>query len=623
MARRSRYRLRMSLAATTIGPSQPPPLRQSGQARVGAARQENSAPPEFRHEFDSANGADEVVEFPSEAQRALPPNSGADSDHVEEQPRPIATETEPSIDDDGNTQETLSPAAGTSNLQAVPTEAALTRWPQPAPALAGSLIELLAALERSGTDTQAIESPDADADVPVESAEGGELPRTRVLAGELLESVELAERTPAAAPVLARPERVVDAQSIAVPNEIAGGSAARDADTPEPVRSSAPVESALEQLRSVIREAQPALAPQPRQPVAAPRPRQPAAAPVSTAQDKPAPTVGENITHSSTVLKSVVRPDATVDVLAARFEISPKAQNPQVTHRVIHKPLAALSTAFSTEAGTQTPAVAAIDDADALDARQLVHIEADSSTSKLSKAAAAAFGRSEAAATVEGPQLDAERRSHEFAGRTASPKTVALDDLEQIKTGGQTLDARDDDPSPERRKRPENRPTSRRPDAAPQAVRPSVGRASEAGREPAAAPQRGTRAQPTELPRSVEKVIEAAQIERRAGLTRMNIVVKDPGIGRVAIRMVERAGTVDTMIRADTSVTAQRISDQIPLLLESLSEKGMQAHGASAGNLSQEQERSNSERQQQRDQQSRRQQQRRGQNQPQFRVETD
>ena len=103
----------------------------------------------------------------------------------------------------------------------------------------------------------------------------------------------------------------------------------------------------------------------------------------------------------------------------------------------------------------------------------------------------------------------------------------------------------------------------------------------------------------------------------------MNIVVKDPGIGRVAIRMVERAGTVDTMIRADTSVTAQRISDQIPLLLESLSEKGMQAHGASAGNLSQEQERSNSQRQQQRDQQSRRQQQRRGQNQPQFRVETD
>ena len=358
MARRLRYRLRMSLAATTIGPSQPPPLRQSGQARVGAARQENSAPREFRHEFDSANGADEVVEFPSEAQRALPPNSGADSDHVEEQPRPIATETEPSIDDDGNTQETLSPAAGTSNLQAVPTEAALTRWPQPAPALAGSLIELLAALERSGTDTQAIESPDADADVPVESAEGGELPRTRVLAGELLESVELAEWTPAAAPVLARPERVVDAQSIAVPNEIAGGSAARDADTPEPVRSSAPVESALEQLRSVIREAQPALAPQP---------RQPAAAPVSTAQDKPAPTVGENITHSSTVLKSVVRPDATVDVLAARFEISPKAQNPQVTHRVIHKPLAALSTAFSTEAGTQTPAVAAIDDADALE----------------------------------------------------------------------------------------------------------------------------------------------------------------------------------------------------------------------------------------------------------------
>ncbi len=603
----------MSLAAATIGPSQPPPLRQSGQARVGATRQDNSAPPEFRRELDSASSTPEVVEFPNDAQRTLPPNSGADTDHVEEQPRPIATETEPSIDEDGNTQEALSPAAGNSNLQAVPTEAALTRWPQPA--LAASIVELLAALERSGTDTQAIESPDADADVRVESAEGGELPRTRVLAGELLESVELVERTPAAAPVLAQPERPVDAPSVSIPNEIAGGSAARDADTPEPVRSGAPVENALEQLRSVVPEANPAPAPQPRQPLGTP---------VSTDQDRPAPPIGENVSHRPTVVKSVVRPDATVDVPAARFEISPKAQNPQVTHSVIHKPPTELSTAFSTKAGRQTPAaVVAIDDSDAFDAQQLVRDEADSSTSKLSKAAAAAFGRSEAPATVEVPQLDAERRSREFPSRPASPKTVALDDPEQIKTEGQILEARDDDPSPERRKRPADRPTSRRPEAAPQAVRPSVGRATEAGREPAAAPQRGARAQPAELPRSVEKVIEAAQIERRAGLTRMNIVVKDPGIGRVAIRMVERAGTVDTMIRADTSATAQRISDQIPLLLESLSEKGMQAHGASAGNLSQEQERSNSERQQQRDQQGRRQQQRRGQNQPQFRVETD
>jgi hypothetical protein len=72
-----------------------------------------------------------------------------------------------------------------------------------------------------------------------------------------------------------------------------------------------------------------------------------------------------------------------------------------------------------------------------------------------------------------------------------------------------------------------------------------------------------------------ERVVELAELRQQAAGREMNIVLRDDTLGRVGLRLAERAGVVQTVIRTDSYQGARIISSSIPALLESLSERGM------------------------------------------------
>lgn len=80
-----------------------------------------------------------------------------------------------------------------------------------------------------------------------------------------------------------------------------------------------------------------------------------------------------------------------------------------------------------------------------------------------------------------------------------------------------------------------------------------------------------------------ERVIELAELRQQAAGREMNIVLRGGTLGRVGLRLAERAGVVQTVIRSDSYQGAKMIGNAIPALLESLSERGMpvssQLHG--------------------------------------------
>lgn len=608
----------MSLAVVTIGPSQPPPLRQSGQVKPAASRQEGDATAGFRRQFDAASEEPEALELAVAQRHDRPLKAEGGEAHPQPAAKKITAETDTPIDSDEPVQGVPTAETEIADSKPLAADAPPTRWSQPA--LAASLVELLTALEHFGPAVQPDSDAAGDVDPTSQSADGRELPKALVSVTELFDSLAATGRLPVDALLVASQVPETDPGAVPVSGKPAVPTTDSDTDVPTPGLSVRPVESGQDQRRSLVSEV--ATIP------AASSNRPPVEA-VSTEREEPVQPTNENVVRTLTSKTAKARSGAPADIPSAHFKISLKAQNPQDTHSVVHRPITDLFTAFSTGDVSKAPVAAAIDDSDALVSQQLINDEANEATAITPKATTPTLGRVELESTVEDLEFELERRSREFAGRTLPPKTGVLsaadDDAEQINPVRQALEA----PHPEtaagerRFKRPADPSSARQSEAVPHAARPSTGRAPEAGRELAAPAQRGVRTQPADLPRSVEKIIEAAQVERRSGLTRMNIVIKDQSIGRVAIRMVERAGTVDTMIRANTPVTAQRISDQIPLLLESLSEKGMQAHSAAGGNLFDEQESAGSQRQPQRDQQGRRQQHGRHQNQPQFQVETD
>ena len=80
----------------------------------------------------------------------------------------------------------------------------------------------------------------------------------------------------------------------------------------------------------------------------------------------------------------------------------------------------------------------------------------------------------------------------------------------------------------------------------------------------------------------MERLIELASLARRARGAEMNIVLNDDRLGRVSLRLVERSGLVDAIVRTNTTRTAQALSESLPALIESLSRGGLQAAAASA-----------------------------------------
>ena len=78
----------------------------------------------------------------------------------------------------------------------------------------------------------------------------------------------------------------------------------------------------------------------------------------------------------------------------------------------------------------------------------------------------------------------------------------------------------------------------------------------------------------SERVRAVERVVELASLQKNADLNQMNVVLRDSHLGRLSLRLVERNGLIDTLLRTDNSRTGQLIGESLPQMLEALSQKG-------------------------------------------------
>ncbi len=92
--------------------------------------------------------------------------------------------------------------------------------------------------------------------------------------------------------------------------------------------------------------------------------------------------------------------------------------------------------------------------------------------------------------------------------------------------------------------------------------------------------------EPSQPPRTAEKVVEAAQIQKQIDQTRLNLVIRDDHLGRISLRMIERAGVLETAMRADNPRTAQILNDSLLALLETLSNRGLQTEASSSNGFS-------------------------------------
>ena len=68
--------------------------------------------------------------------------------------------------------------------------------------------------------------------------------------------------------------------------------------------------------------------------------------------------------------------------------------------------------------------------------------------------------------------------------------------------------------------------------------------------------------------------MELASLQKSADLNQMNVVLRDSHLRRLSLRLVERNGVIDTLVRTDNSRTGQLIGESLPRMLESLSQKG-------------------------------------------------
>ncbi len=80
-----------------------------------------------------------------------------------------------------------------------------------------------------------------------------------------------------------------------------------------------------------------------------------------------------------------------------------------------------------------------------------------------------------------------------------------------------------------------------------------------------------------------EPAVEAAALRGAAGRRDLNLVVRAGELGRVSVRIVERAGQLSAVLRSENPRAAQVLSDNVPALLESLSERGLGAESRQAG----------------------------------------
>ena len=85
--------------------------------------------------------------------------------------------------------------------------------------------------------------------------------------------------------------------------------------------------------------------------------------------------------------------------------------------------------------------------------------------------------------------------------------------------------------------------------------------------------------------RSVERLVDMAALHRKIDSNQMNLLLSDNRIGRMSVRLVERGGVIDTLVRTDSTRASHLFTEGLPSLLESLAQRGLQASNSGAGHF--------------------------------------
>ncbi len=85
--------------------------------------------------------------------------------------------------------------------------------------------------------------------------------------------------------------------------------------------------------------------------------------------------------------------------------------------------------------------------------------------------------------------------------------------------------------------------------------------------------------------RSVERLVDMAALYRKIDSHQMNLLLSDDRIGRISVRLVERGGVIDTLVRTDSTRASHLFTEGLPSLLESLAQRGLQASHSGAGHF--------------------------------------
>ncbi len=93
----------------------------------------------------------------------------------------------------------------------------------------------------------------------------------------------------------------------------------------------------------------------------------------------------------------------------------------------------------------------------------------------------------------------------------------------------------------------------------------------------------GAGKQQADSARAMERIVEMASLQKKLDANRMNILLQDERLGRVVVRLTERAGLVDAMARADSTRAREVIAENLPSLMESLGRRGLQAFASTGG----------------------------------------
>ena len=99
---------------------------------------------------------------------------------------------------------------------------------------------------------------------------------------------------------------------------------------------------------------------------------------------------------------------------------------------------------------------------------------------------------------------------------------------------------------------------------------------------PRAAPAASDPPRPAQL-HGLERAIERAELRQSPGTAEVNLWMRPEHLGKVAVRLVERAGVVEVAVRAETSSARGWLAEGLPTLVESMRERGFEIRQTGRG----------------------------------------